>query len=254
MTKTHNPLIVALDVDSGKEAIQLVELLKNEVDIFKVGGQLFSIAGPHIIRDIQARGKKVFLDLKFHDIPNTVSFSTTGAIVGSSGDGVGLTTQFPPKNPSLHIPGLFMFTVHTQGGEEMLKAAVRASKETAKQINIEPPLVVGVTVLTSETATANTPHMVLERARLALESGLDGVVASPQEAAMLRRELGSKFIIVTPGIRPASASADDQKRTATPAEAIAAGSNYLVVGRPIVKAPSPQKAVQEILEEIRKVK
>ncbi|MBI3602352.1 MAG: orotidine-5'-phosphate decarboxylase [Candidatus Omnitrophica bacterium] len=242
-------LIVALDVGSGKEAIQLVELLKNEVDIFKVGGQLFSIEGPHIIRDIQARGKRVFLDLKFHDIPNTVSYSTMGAIVSTSSTTINFTTQFPPKNPSLDIPGLFMFTVHTQGGEGMLKAAVEASRKTAKKLNIVPPLVVGVTVLTSENEP-NVINTVLTKAKLAKKSGLDGVVVSVQEVRAIRDELGDEFVIVTPGIRPLGESAGDQKRIATPAEAIAAGSNYLVVGRPIVQATNPYKAAKEILKEM----
>ena len=248
--KTKPKLIVALDVDSGEKAIQLVELLKNEVDIFKVGGQLFSIGGPHIIRDIQARGKKVFLDLKFHDIPQTVSYSTTGAIVSTSGTTINFTTQFPPKNPSSDIPGLFMFTVHTQGGEGMLRAAVEASKKTAKELNIAPPLVVGVTVLTSETEP-NVVETVLTRAALAKECGLDGVVASVQEVKAIRDKFGDEFVIVTPGIRPLGESAGDQKRIATPAEAIRSGSNYLVVGRPIVAASSPYDAAQKILEEIR---
>jgi orotidine-5'-phosphate decarboxylase len=225
MTKAKkNPLIVALDVKTFDEAKTLVMKLGDSVDIYKIGSQLFTAYGPHAVRLISEMGKKIFLDLKFHDIPNTVAKAVESAM--------GLN--------------VFMLTVHTAGGREMMEAAVAAVQKQSDR-----PFIVGVTVLTSDTGTANTSQLVLERARMALESGLDGVVASPQEAAMLRRELGSKFIIVTPGIRPASAATNDQKRIATPAEAIAAGSNYLVVGRPIVEASSPKEAAKAILKQIK---
>ncbi len=222
----NNPLIVALDVETFDEAKALVQKLGDSVEVYKIGSQLFTAYGPQAVREIGA-GKKIFLDLKFHDIPNTVAKAVESAA-------------------SLNV---HMLTIHTIGGREMMEAAAQAAQKAKNR-----PLIVGVTVLTSDTATVNTSQTVLERAKLAIESGLDGVVASPQEAAMLRRELGDKFIIVTPGIRPASASLDDQKRVATPADAIASGSTYLVVGRPIVKASSPKEAAQGILKEIQSAK
>jgi orotidine-5'-phosphate decarboxylase len=218
-----NPLIVALDVDSFDEAKALVAKLGDSVEICKIGSQLFTAYGPQAVREIAGFGKKIFLDLKFHDIPNTVAKAVESVA-------------------SLNV---FMLTVHTIGGREMMEAAVAAAKKKSPR-----PLIVGVTVLTSDAATINTSQTVLERARLAIESGLDGVVASPQEAAMLRRELGQDFVIVTPGIRPASAGLDDQKRVATPKDALDSGSTYLVVGRPIVKASSPKDAALAILKEI----
>jgi len=220
----NNPLIVALDVETFDEAKSLVKKLGDSIEIYKIGSQLFTAYGPQAVREIAGMGKKVFLDLKFHDIPNTVA----KAVESASG------------------LGAFMLTVHTIGGKEMMETAVAAAKKRSQH-----PLIVGVTVLTSDAGAGDTSQLVLERAKLAHASGLDGVVASPQEAAMLRKELGPKFIIVTPGIRPAIASSDDQKRIATPAQAIAAGSNYLVVGRPIVKASSPKDAAQAILKELQ---
>ena len=145
-----------------------------------------------------------------------------------------------------------MLTVHTAGGKEMLEAAVLAGGAQAKALGVARPLIVGVTVLTSITKDAGTQELVLQRARLAKESGLDGVVASVEEAAFIRRECGPNFLIVTPGIRPAEASLNDQKRTATPQAAILQGSNFLVVGRPIIQAPSPRAAAQKILEDMKK--
>ena len=220
MTKS-NPLIVALDVETFAEAKKLVETLGDKIQIYKVGSQFFTACGPEVIYYLEKLGKKVFLDLKFHDIPNTVASAVQSAA-------------------SLKV---FMLTVHTVGGKEMLEAAV--AKKGA-----HGPLIVGVTVLTSDAQAANISALVLERAKLAFNAGLDGVVASVEEAALIRRELGAKFIIVTPGIRPKDASQDDQKRVATPKSAILSGSNYLVVGRPIVKAKDPRQAVQDILDEI----
>ena len=221
----NNPLIVALDVEIWDEAKSLVTNLGDSVEIYKIGSQLFTAYGPQAVRDISAAGKKVFLDLKFHDIPNTVAKAVESAA-------------------SLNV---FMLTVHTVGGKEMLEAAVASAKKAKAR-----PLIVGVTVLTSDAQTANVSQTVLERAKLAFDAGLDGVVASPQEAQMIRKALGPKFIIVTPGIRPSDAELDDQKRVATPSAAIASGSNYLVVGRPIVKAASPKDAARAILDEIKK--
>jgi len=234
-------LILALDVDNFEQARQLIDDLGDAVDIFKVGSQMFTSHGPFITRYLQSKGKRVFLDLKFHDIPNTVASAVKSA--------VGLSVS--PNNDPGYAP-LFMLTVHTVGGKEMLEAAAEAAKSQAKALGVTRPLIVGVTVLTSAAKEANLESVVLERARLAKASGLDGVVASLEEAALIRRELGPDFLIVTPGIRPADASLNDQKRVATPAVAIQQGSNFLVVGRPILQAASPRQAALQILEEMKK--
>ena len=245
MSKSKPQLIVALDVETLDKAKELVDSLKDDVDIFKVGSQLFTACGPEIVRFLIGAGKKVFLDLKFHDIPNTVSCSTSSAIVVSA----------PPVSKQVidsleEYPGLFMMTVHAAGGEDMLKAAVSAAREQARKSEVKRPLLVGVTVLTSEDKTDNIQNLVLQRAQLAKGCGLDGVVASGQEVALLRREMGEDFIIVTPGIRPSGADAGDQKRVATPKEAVTAGSNFLVVGRPIVGVDNPSESAKNILKEI----
>ena len=233
-------LIVALDVESFDQARALVDALGDSVDIFKVGPQMFTAYGPFVTRYVQSKGKKVFLDLKFHDIPNTVASAVKSAVALS----------VPPTKDKDFVP-LFMLTVHTAGGKEMLEAAVKAAKEKAAELKVQRPLIVGVTVLTSQAGDANTAQTVLERAKLAKASGLDGVVASVEETALLRKALGKDFIIVTPGIRSAGGDAGDQKRVATPASAIKAGSNYLVVGRPIVKDKNPRQATQDFLKECR---
>ncbi len=223
-------LIVALDMETFEDARKLIDDLGDSVAIFKVGSRMFTAHGPLITRYLQSKGKKVFLDLKFHDIPNTVACAVKNA--------VGLN--------------VFMLTVHTAGGKEMLEAAVLAGRSQAKALGVTRPLIVGVTVLTSTAKDAHVESLVLERAHLAKEAGLDGVVASVEEAALIRRELGADFLIVTPGIRPAQALLNDQKRVATPQEAISQGSNFLVVGRPIIQAPSPRTAVQKILEDMKR--
>jgi orotidine-5'-phosphate decarboxylase len=234
-------LILALDVDNFEEASKLIDDVADTVDIFKIGSQMFTLYGPFITRFLQARGKKVFLDLKFHDIPNTVASAVKSAVsLGAAPHG------------DVKLSPLFMLTLHTAGGKEMMEAAVKAAEEQAKALNVPRPLIVGVTVLTSTARDGNLEKTVLERARLAKESGLDGVVASVEEAAAIRRELGKDFLIVTPGIRPPEASLDDQKRVATPAMAILQGSNFLVVGRPIIKAASPRRAARQILEDMKK--
>jgi len=240
-------LIVALDVNTLGEVRELVEQLDEVVDIYKIGSQLFTACGPAGVRFIEARGKKVFLDLKFHDIPNTVANAVTSAV----GLNVVLerNTDFHQEKKSLH-QGLFMMTLHTVGGVEMMKAAVVAADKAAKGFNIPAPLLVGVTVLTSEGGGENVLPLVLERARQAKAAGLDGVVASCHEAAAIRKEMGQDFVIVTPGIRPAGEAVQDQKRVATPAEAVKNGSNFLVVGRPIVGADDPRQAAKNILAEI----
>jgi len=233
-------LILALDLETFEEASRLIDELADSVEIFKVGSQMFTSHGPFITRYLQSKGKKVFLDLKFHDIPNTVASAVKSA--------VGLSIS-PCHDP--HFAPLFMLTVHTCGGKEMLEAAAKAAEAHAKALNVPRPLIVGVTVLTSTAKDSHLETLVLERARLAKAAGLDGVVASVEEAAMIRRELGPDFLIVTPGIRPADASLNDQKRVATPAVAIAQGSNFLVAGRPIIQAVSPRIAALKILEEMK---
>jgi orotidine-5'-phosphate decarboxylase len=225
-------LIVALDVETFEEARKIVDQLADTDVIFKVGSQLFISSGLETVRYVQSKNKKVFLDLKFHDIPNTVASAVKSAI-----------STFSP---------LFMLTVHTSGGKEMMQAALKAVLDKTQNLNVERPLIVGVTVLTSTKKDEGTDELVLQRARLAKESGLDGVVASVEEAASIRREFGPDFLIVTPGIRPAEASLNDQKRVATPQAAILQGSNFLVVGRPIIQAASPHAAVLQILEDMKK--
>lgn len=225
MPSLENKLIVALDVFTLEEARRLVDLLYPEVKLFKIGSQLFTACGPEAVKIIGEKGARVFLDLKFHDIPNTVASAT------SSG------TSLP----------VFMMTVHTKGGKAMLEAAVRGAMEKSDELKIDRPLIVGVTRLTSDDNQEDTSKVVLEAARLAKDSGLDGVVCAASEAGLIRNEFGKKFIIVTPGIRPKGAASDDQKRTATAQEAIAAGSDYLVIGRPILKAQDPLRAVKELI-------
>ena len=232
MSEAKDKLIVALDVKTMDEAKALVKTLSNNVDIYKVGSQLFTASGPQIVHFLAKEGKKVFLDLKFHDIPNTVA-NAVSAVVGLS------------DNDSL-----MMLTVHTQGGYEMLKTALEAATKQAQANGVKRPLIVGITVLTSEQKVDNIQDLVLQRAELAKQCGLDGVVLSSQEAAFIRDKLGNDFIIVTPGIRPAGETDGDQKRVTTPQEAIKNGSDYLVIGRPIVKAKDPLSAAQAILQEI----
>jgi orotidine-5'-phosphate decarboxylase len=233
-----NRILVALDVPNGDAALTLAEELRGEVAGLKIGSELFTAAGPDIVRRTVAGGDKVFLDLKFHDIPNTVAGAVRSAV------------QL----------GVWMLNVHASGGRPMMEAA-RGAADDYVPAGAERPLVIAVTALTSlDAATlssvgvAATPlDHVLRLATLAQESGLDGVVASPQETAAIRRACGPDFVIVTPGIRGGSAAAgpDDQQRTATPAGAVAAGSSYLVVGRPITAAPDRRAAARRIDAEAR---
>lgn len=218
--KTRAQVILALDVGTLKEAKGFINTLYPAIKIFKVGSQLFTGTGPEIIEYIHKKGGEVFLDLKFYDIPNTVANAVRQAA-------------------SLKVK---MLTLHIAGAEAMLKAAVRAAAECNS-----PPLLIGVTVLTSQAAGQEE---VVRLARQGIECGLDGVVVSVKEAAMLRRFINRNFYIVTPGIRPAGAAADDQKRVATPEEAIEAGSDFLVVGRPVLEAKNPLSAARGIIKAI----
>jgi orotidine-5'-phosphate decarboxylase len=220
-------IIVALDVTTTKEALRLSSLLADDVGLFKIGLQSYTSEGPALIRSISFLGPKVFLDLKLHDIPNTVAKAVEAA--GKL--------------------GVRMLTIHLSGGSEMIRAAVRARSDNL--------LLLGVTVLTSSTdktlaeigIAEKTSDQVLWLARLGVAGGIDGLVASPHEARMLRAEFGDKIKIVTPGIRPAGSDPGDQKRFATPREAIDAGADYLVIGRPITGASDPKGAVQRVVEE-----
>lgn len=229
-------LIVALDVDTEEKAVALAERLKDDVRFFKIGFELFSACGPSVVKRIRAMGCGIFLDLKFHDIPNTVSRAA------------GAVTRL----------GVRMFNVHASGGYEMMEAAARAAAAEAKKLGIERPKVIAVTVLTSMDENGlkkigvdvNMKIQVMRLAALAKKAGLDGVVASPVEARLIRDELGSDFLIVTPGVRPSWAGADDQKRVATPKDAIRDGADLIVVGRPVTEAKDPAQAAQDILKEI----
>ena len=224
-------LIVALDVPSAEKARQVVQSIGEAATTYKVGKQLFTAEGPQIVRDLVSSGRKVFLDLKFHDIPNTVA----GAVRAASELGVS------------------MLTVHASGGGGMLRAAAQAAEQSPARL-----MVLAVTVLTSLSdgdmielgIAAKVIDQVVRLAALARYAGCAGVVASALEAHELRRELGSDFKIVTPGVRPAGTRAGDQARVLTPKEAIAAGANYLVVGRPILEAADPPRAANEIVREI----
>jgi orotidine-5'-phosphate decarboxylase len=231
-------LIVALDVDSLAQAERLAEQLDGLVRRFKIGSQLFTAAGPPAVEAIQKRGAEVFLDLKFHDIPNTVA--------GAAREAARL--------------GVFMFNVHASGGLAMMKAAADGAAAAAKELSVRRPLAIAVTVLTSLDGatlhrelgvTSSVEDHVLHLAELARDAGLDGTVASPVEIAAIRRSLGAAWVIVTPGVRPAGSAAGDQSRVATPGAAARAGAHYLVVGRPITGAPDPAAAAAAILEEIR---
>ena len=224
-------LLVALDVDRAIEAIEMSARLRDRVGGIKVGSQLFTSEGPALVRSLVDQGQRVFLDLKFHDIPNTV----IGAVRSATALGV------------------WMMTVHASGGFEMLKAAKRAAVETAAARNRPAPLVVAVTVLTSLSDSSlleigvnrSMERQVEEMAALAEKAGLDGVVASPHELKILRGRF-PKMTIVTPGIRASAVAADDQSRTLSAREAIAAGASYLVVGRPIIAAADPRQAADDI--------
>lgn len=225
-------LIVALDVDDLKKAQGLVDQLKDYVSIFKVGSQLFTAHGPEAIKAIQARGGKVLLDLKYHDIPSTVANAV--------------------REAAKH--GVWGVTVHASSGFWALKEAMKAAKEVANG----RPKILGITVLTSMKESdlrkigmnRKVEKQVKRLAKMAKNAGLDGVVASAKEIGLIRKIGGRDFIVVTPGIRPQGAQVNDQRRVLTPKEAIARGADYIVVGRPIVKADDPVSVAKDILREI----
>jgi orotidine-5'-phosphate decarboxylase len=232
----RNPIIIALDVPTADAALKLVEQLAPVSGGFKVGSELFTSAGPDIVRRIRGLGAPVFLDLKFHDIPNTVAKAVAAAVK--------LDVQ--------------MLTVHASGGVEMLKAAEQVAQESAWQLGHTPPLVLAVTVLTSLDSDAlsqigldpNISRQVRRLANMANQAGLRGLVCSPREVAEVRQMVPASTQLVIPGIRAQSASADDQKRTLTSREAVALGANWLVIGRPICAAADPRAAAEQILKEI----
>jgi orotidine-5'-phosphate decarboxylase len=239
-TSNKNPrdmLIFALDVGEGmEEAISWVERLKDYVEIFKVGKESFTRYGPSIIKMIQEKGKKIFLDLKFHDIPHTVAGAATGVVEQE----------------------VFMFNVHALGGKEMMEKTVTAVLRVVQEKGLPMPIILAVTVLTSLNDgdltqmgfNCRTSELALRLARIAQDCGVSGVVASAQDIDNIRKACGPDFIVVTPGMRDAAETDDDQKRTSTVRSAIARGADYIVVGRPIRNAENPVHKVEEIVKEI----
>jgi len=232
----RNPIIAALDVPTAEQALKLAEEVAPSVSAFKIGSELFTSAGPDIVKKIRARGAPVFLDLKFHDIPNTVAKAVAAVVE--------LDVQ--------------MLTVHAGGGSEMLKAAEQSAQNTAWKLGRTPPLVLGVTVLTSLDAAAlrevgldvNVEYQVRRLAGVATKAGLRGLVCSPLEISALRKAIPAQVQLVVPGIRTGAEKSDDQKRTLSPREAVAAGANWLVIGRPIYAAENPRAAAEKILESL----
>ncbi|MBA3916118.1 MAG: orotidine-5'-phosphate decarboxylase [Acidobacteriales bacterium] len=231
MSSPSEKLIVAVDVPSAAAAQALISQLGDAAGFYKIGLELFTAEGPSLVRDVVAGGRSVFLDLKFHDIPNTVAAAVRSAA----------------------RLGVSMITIHSGGGAAMVRAACDAAKTESADL-----LVLGVTVLTSTREDELTSvgvqgslsDQVVRLAKLAVASGCGGLVCSPHEAARLRAEFGEEIVLVTPGVRPEGTSPGDQARTATPAQAIRAGANHIVVGRPITAAPDPAAAARAILQEL----
>jgi orotidine-5'-phosphate decarboxylase len=229
-------IIVALDFDSEEKALSLVKEIKDKVGVFKVGKELFTACGPDIIKKINEMGGKVFLDLKFHDIPNTVAKAVSAA--------------------TKH--GVYMMTLHTLGGSEMLEKAAETAKETSKKLSIPKPILLGVSILTSHNAQSiheiglngEVEDNVKNLVKMAEKSGINAIVCSPKEVEMLRREFGQDLILVTPGIRPKWAASNDQKRISTPSDAIKSGSTFIVIGRPISASENPKEACDKIIDEL----
>jgi len=237
MNDAKQKLIFALDVDNLEEARRWVEQLQGQVGVFKIGKQLFTKCGPQVVNLVQAGGADVFLDLKYHDIPNTVAMAGLEAL----------------------RLGVRMFNVHALGGFEMMAKLVEAVDAVCPRGNPARPLLLAVTILTSSNQETlrgigiDRPIsvMVPKLAKLAKDAGMDGVVASPQEVGLIREACGGDFAIVTPGVRPTFASQDDQKRVMTPGDALRAGADYLVIGRPISAAADPAAAARLILDEMQ---
>jgi len=235
-TELKNKLIVALDLHDLSEAQRLVKKLSSSVGFFKVGHQLFTRYGPAATKMIQDEGGKIFLDLKYHDIPNTVKLAVHAAV-------------------SLKVN---MINVHAFGGTTMMEEAVKSARTAAQEFRLPPPILLAVTILTSlsdpdliELGVSSSVSSEVQRlARMAHKAGVNGVVASAHEIPIIREALPDNFVIVTPGVRPKDSKADDQKRTLTPRAALQAGADYIVVGRPIVKAPDPVRAADEILRDM----
>ena len=229
-------IILALDVGSFKEAEKFVALLRDYIGIFKVGKKLFTCCGPKIIEMIHHHKGEVLLDLKYHDIPHTVA----GAVEEAC---------------KLKV---FMLTLHAMGGKKMMKEAVDASVKMAQRLSTTAPLILAVTILTSLQQedlkdvgiVSSVEEAVLRLAKLSQHAGVQGVVASAKEAALIRATCGHDFVIVTPGMRPRGAVHDDQRRAATPREALLAGSHYIVIGRPLLEAQDPLQAAKEVVQEL----
>ena len=232
-------IILALDVDTQGKALKLVDELKDLVGVFKIGMQLYNSIGPEIVSKINQLGGKTFVDLKFHDIPNTV------------GAAARVMTRL----------NAYMFNVHAAGGSEMMKKAVQEAQKEASKLGVNPPIMLAVTVLTSISqkeleeemfvADLSLPDMVAKWAVMAKEAGMNGVVCSPQEIEMIKKACGSDFLTVTPGIRPTWAAANDQKRFTTPTQALAMGGDYMVIGRPITGAENHREAANKIIQELK---
>lgn len=232
-----NKLIVALDVENAQKARELVSMLRGIVGMFKIGSQLFTAAGPALVREIVGTGDRVFLDLKFHDIPNTVAAA-----------GVEATRL-----------GVSLFNLHAAGGSEMMRRTAETVAECADSERLTRPSIIAVSVLTSANAatlaevgySSDPAELVPRLALLAEASGIDGIVASPREVSTIRSVVKRPdFIVITPGVRPAGSALFDQKRVTTPREAMTAGSDYIVVGRPIIEAPNPADAAQQIIDQM----
>jgi orotidine-5'-phosphate decarboxylase len=240
MSTASEKIIVALDVETLEQAQELVGCLSNTVGAFKIGKQLFTRCGPEAVAMVHAAGGRVFLDLKYHDIPTTVAKAGCEAMRS----------------------GVFMFNVHALGGSAMIGATVKAVREMAIKTGTPAPLILAVTVLTSMAESDLTEigirepveQVVVRLARLAQAAGADGVVASPREIRLIKEACGPEFIVVTPGIRPASSAQDDQKRIMTPAQAVQAGADFMVIGRPITQASDPRAAALAIAVELEAAK
>ncbi|MDD5560885.1 MAG: orotidine-5'-phosphate decarboxylase [Candidatus Omnitrophica bacterium] len=222
-------LVLALDVDTIGEAKRLLDSLYPKIRVFKVGSHLFTAYGPKVIEMLHKKGAEVFLDLKYFDIPNTVAKAVASAVRQK----------------------VKMLTLHISGGKEMLEAAVASARQQAKDAKVTRPLLIGVTILTSKEAKTEE---VLALAKTGIDCGLDGVVCSVSEAAVLRRKIKNNFIIVTPGIRLNDCVQDDQKRIASVSQAVKAGSDFLVIGRPILKADNPLAKTEELLGDLSRLR